>query len=255
MKRFFFAALTVVAFFLSEIAFSQTVRYRSWHHHFDLGLGLWKKESAISLGWSHLKGIGRGHRFKVGYGLRFNVYRGNERDFLPIPRDLRREEEFCDTLVIYKARPLSLGLGLYIQYDLSARWTLGLNAEFVGYARSLKKITTGTLYSTDLPDSSLFTPVMLHRYGLFKGRTEDYGTLNAEIYLAYHILPKWRVKFGVQKLWTEYRTPFPYVKNNIRYFRHPWLALVGITFTPFTPNVKCPKLKKQKLKRLKEGEY
>jgi hypothetical protein len=257
MKKFFWLVFSISLLLVyAHHAHAQTNRYRSWHHHFDFGAGFWKKENAFSLGWSHLKGIGRAHRFKLGYGLRLNLYRGNEREFLPIPRDLRRDETRTDTLVITKARPFSLALGLYMQYDLAARWTLGANVDLVGFAVSLKKISTGVLYSTDLLDSAFLpTTVSAHKYGLFKARTEDFGTLNAELYLAYHLLPKWRIKFGVQKLWTEYRTPLPFVQNNTRYFRHPWLALVGLTFTPFTPNIKCPKLKRQKLKKLKEGEY
>jgi hypothetical protein len=162
-----------------------------------------------------------------------------------------------DTLIAEKPLQLGLGLGLYMTYDISDRWTIGLNADMLSYSRGLNQ-TIGTLHSTDLPDTlnnMLITPITPHEYGLFKARTEDFGMLNAELYLAYHILPKWRIKLGVQRLWTEYRTPLPFLQNNSRYFHQPWLILAGITFVPFSPNIKCPPInKKQKLKKLKEGQ-
>lgn len=250
--KIFLCAFLVCFFSLPTLKAQR--KYKSWHHHFDLGIGFFKKDYALSLGWSHLKGLGASQRFKIGYGLRFNAYRGKERDFLPLPYDIRKDEERLDTLRLDKAYSIGIGLGLYLSYDIAARWTIGLNADLLSYQYPLSK-PIGVLQSTSLPDSSLITPASLHRYGLFEGRYEDFGTLNAEFYLAYHFHHKWRAKLGVQNLWTEYRTPLPLVENNARFFRTPWLILAGLTFTPFSPNIKCPTQKKQKLKKLKENEF
>lgn len=251
---FLFVSPAVLAQQTMEQAQKRKKRLRDnrWTDQFSGAIGFGGGQFAGSLQWYRLYALGESRRFKIGYGLRLAGVLGSDVGYTSSPPKLANDDNLRDTLCAESPKTFLLNAGFYASYDLHPRLILGANIDLVGI--SLGGNTDGILYSSDLPNDTLSVvsqPSMLNAY-LFGKNSK--GSIDAEIYLAYKITPKWRVKLGVQKLFTEQKTDDKYLQDNDLYRSKVWLATIGVIWTPFVKEVNCPWFKGKKIKAKKNKQ-
>lgn len=221
-------------------------RENRWTDQFGAAIGIGRHQLGASLQWYRLYAFGESRRFKIGYGLRLAGVFGSDVRYSSSPPKLANDKNLRDTLCAESPKTFLLNAGFYTSYDLHPRLILGANIDLIGV--SIGPETDGLLHSTDLVNDTLSVvsqPSLLNAYLLGKNSK---GSIDAEVYLAYKINPKWRVKVGVQRLFTEQKTENKDLQNNDLYRSRIYLATIGVIWTPFVKQVNCPWFKPKKIK-------
>ncbi|MCC5945106.1 MAG: hypothetical protein JJT94_09225 [Bernardetiaceae bacterium] len=254
---FRFFILFGLAFFLfCEKSEAQPRRKVSnWHHNFGLSVGGGNNQLAASLKWFHLYGVDSEQRFRIGYGFRLNFTGGGDIPFYSAPYELRKDKATTDTLELKEPQLISLNIGLYMTYSITERWLLGFNMDLAGAGFGAE--SPGILYSEQIPQpEGLLIAENKPQYGnLFRGWRDDLGALNTEVYVGYQLSPNWQIRGGIARYKWEFRTPIAFVRDNERYRSAAILGFIGVIWQPFEAFIRCPKQKKVKIKKLKEGEF
>ena len=251
---FLFASPAVLAQQTMQQAQKKKKRQRDnrWTDQFGAAIGIGRHQFGASLQWYRLYALGESRRFKIGYGLRLAGVLGSDVRYTSSPPKLANDQNLRDTLCAESPKTFLLNAGFYASYDLHPRLILGANIDLVGI--SLGGNTDGILHSSDLPNDTLAVvskPSMLNAYLLGKNSK---GSIDAEIYFAYKINPKWRVKLGVQRLFNEQKTDEKYLQENDLYRSRIYLATIGVIWTPFIKEVNCPWFKGKKIKAKKNKQ-
>jgi hypothetical protein len=185
----------------------------------DLSIATNGKFSSLALTVNQLHGLGRSHRFKIGYGLRFTATTANQLDYITAPAKLTSGEQSIialftenindnlDTLQFTKTQVNSINLSIHLEYGVTRRLGAGINIDGVGYSfgskQSGKFIANGPSRSplTNSIQTARVTPL-----NLLLISDSDIGSLNSEAYIRYRITPALSVRGGIGFQFTEYTT-------------------------------------------------
>jgi hypothetical protein len=211
-------------------------------YSFDLGVGNRQVTSAFS--WSHLHGLGKKDRFKVGYGLRYTNYFGKNKAFVTAPARLtsrqtgpqvlfsKTYDESLDTVRFMKAQVHMINLAIHLEYSILTTLDFGFNIDAVGFSfgpRQEGKLQS-TLKPTDLSESQSAKPTS---FNLLLVSDNDLGSLNSELYVRLWITKTIAIKTAFGFVFTEYTTDKKLIFDNDRFRNKASLAVVGITYNPF----------------------
>ena len=214
-------------------------------HTFDFALSMGSSQGATSLSWSQLYGFGKKkQRFKLGYGLRFNSYFGNNQNFITAPAKITSRqtgpqvlfsetfEESLDTVVFNKAQANFLNAAIYLQYSITPKLEAGFNIDAIGFSFGGKQ--SGTLVSSIKPSglsaSQEGKPTTLN---LLLISDNDIGSLNSELYLRYWLNDQWAIKGGLTFMFVEYTTTQKLIFDNDRFRNKAAMGMLSVSWKPF----------------------
>ena len=212
---------------------------------FSLTANVGASSFANSLAWTHVYGIGKNKRFKVGYGLRLTNFFGSDQSFTTAPAKYTSGKSSLaalfseniianiDTIVLGKVQTNFINAGIYLNYTLpywKNRLELGVNIDAIGFTFGSKQ---NALYNnnTILAKPSSFNLLLIS--------DSDLGSLNSEWYISYWASKNLKIKAGYQFLFTEYTTdtkiqPIPGTnEKNDRFRLKSPMVMFGIVYAPF----------------------
>jgi long-subunit fatty acid transport protein len=232
--------LTVLAFAsYGQSAFKQ-------NHDFGMAFSYAPKEVNLSLAWKQMHGITANQKFKMGYGLRFNGYLSNDKDYITAPAYLTSGEkgpqvlfieniqENIDTLSLHNAQHNSVNAVVYLEYDFSSKWGIGFNIDAAGIAFGGSR--EGKMISSNRPnDISEVVKAKPTPYNVLLVSDNDIGMLNSELYATYNFNKKLSVNVGFTFMFTEYTTTqkISYNDNNDRFRHKSLMGMMSVNFKPF----------------------
>jgi hypothetical protein len=180
---------------------------------------------ALGLGREHQ--LGKKDRFLLGYGLRYNGYRGNNINFITAPAALTLDEKL-DTLALNSAATHAFNLYLALGYQITPKLSFVFDIDLVGVTLGAQQ--AGVFTSTDqlgFNGSYNASPTALNV--LLVG-DNDRGTVSSNFSLQYQLQEQWGLKLGMAYIFTEYTTSQELAFANDRFRRKSVQAMLGITY-------------------------
>jgi len=180
---------------------------------------------ALGLGRQHQ--FGKKDRLLVGYGLRYNGYRGSNIDFITAPAALTLDEKL-DTFTMAAAATHAFNIYLALGYQITQKLSFVFDIDLIGATIGSER--AGLFTSTDqlgLNGNYQATPTPLN--ALLVG-DNDRGTLASNFSLQYQLQEHWGLKLGMAYLFTEYTTSQELAFANDRFRRKSAQAMLGITY-------------------------
>ena len=234
------AILTVTGMSMS---FGQTFKT---NHTFDLALSVGSSEFNGALSWNQIHGITKNKKFKLGYGVRLNMYSGSDKDYSTAPAELTSKTtglgvmfaetfpENLDTFRVSSASMGSLNAVIHLEYALSPKFDIGFNIDAVGI--SFGKEVEGMMVSDMAPvGAELNQKAKPTAFNLLLTSDNDLGMLNSELYGRYRLNEKMGVRFGVTFQFTEYTTnnTIAYNFDNDRFRYKSLMGMAAFYYSPF----------------------
>lgn len=216
------------------------------NNDFGLAISYAPKEFNASLSWKQMYGMTTSKKFKLGYGLRFNGYISNDKNYITAPAELTSGEkgpqvlfveniiENIDTFSVHNAQHNSVNATIFLEYDFSDKWGVGFNIDAVGIGFGGSRV--GKMTSSNRPinqdEAQTAKPTS---YNLLLISDNDIGMLNSELYATYNLNNKLAINAGLTFLFTEYTTEqkIRYNKNNDRFRYKSLMGMVSINIKPF----------------------
>jgi hypothetical protein len=190
--------------------------------------------------------VGNG-KFRLGPGVRFSVQHSGPQEYLTAPARLTSGQAGpqviftavipanYDTLRLSNTQVNSLNLSLNFQYDLGPKLTVGFNIDAIGI--SLGAVQDGGTFAPGeaarAQGKTAFAwigaePTRIN--GLLVS-DNDRGTLNSELYAAWHLSDNLFVKSGASFGFTEYRTATGVgVDGNDRFRNKALMGMIGLGY-------------------------
>ncbi len=209
----------------------------------DLALSSTGDFTSIALSASRLHGLGKSHRFRVGYGIRFTSAFGSKTDYATAPADLtsgqqsivalftQTIENNIDTLRQVNAQVNALNLSINLEYAITRRLSVGANIDAIGFSFGSK--SSGTFVANSPVRSSLSGTTQEASpttFNLLLISDSDLGSLNSEYYARYRITPNISLRAGLSFLFTEYTTSRKLTLNNDRFRSKNYLPMVAVSY-------------------------
>jgi hypothetical protein len=187
----------------------------------DLGLATNGKFSTVVLSFNRLHGLGRSHRFRIGYGLRFTAAFGRNTEYKTAPSALVKGPghgsalglisknllENLDTLDVPTTQANSLNISLNLEYALSHRIDIGFNIDLIGFTVGPNQ--SGTFRANSPTKSTLSGTTQsakLTSFNILLGDQSDRGSLNSEGYIRYRFTNRFSLRGGVTYTVNEFTT-------------------------------------------------
>ncbi len=212
------------------------------NNNFDAEIGAASGQFLGALSWTHLHGIGKKEKFKIGYGIRFNSQFGNDLTYITAPAKLTSGKtgpsvffaeqipSNIDTLTLAKSQNNSLNAHITLQYTFGSKFDLGFTIDAVGFSFGASQngnyITSKAIYiNNQSAKPTSFNALLIS--------DNDIGMLNSALYARYWLNNKWAVKLGASFLFTEYTTANKLRLDNNRFRNKALFISAGVTFKPF----------------------
>ncbi|AUD03490.1 hypothetical protein [Spirosoma pollinicola] len=198
----------------------------------DLSLATKGSLTTAALSLNRLYGLGKLHRFKIGYGLRLTSAFGQATDYRTAPADLVKGngkasvvglfskdlEEHIDTLRLSNTLAHSVNISLNLEYALSHRLDLGVNIDLIGFTVGPKQSGTFIANSPSRsPLSGTIQEASLTAFNILLGDKSDRGSLNSEGYVRYRLTNRFSLRGGLSFQFNEYTTSRKLTFDNDRF--------------------------------------
>jgi len=243
LKKILLLSAAVSATYITYAQESATVptgfKYRN---NFDLNISGGNNQFATNLAWTHF-GILKKHKFKIGYGARFNSTFGSEKKFITAPARIstgrtgplsffsKPKKDQLDTLVLGNPQVNSLNLTINFQYSFSPRFDVGFTIDAIGF--SFGNEQTGAFNSAEAPPQiSRVQHATVTPFNVLLIGDNDIGTLNSELYLRYYPWKSLGISAGAGNLFVEYTTDDKLTFDNDRFRSKTIMFSLGLTYSP-----------------------
>jgi len=189
------------------------------------------------------------NRFKVGLGVRSSHYFGQNQYFETAPAKFTTNQEgpqvlFVETFPgnidsVKTASTNLLALNAYVnlEFAVTDKWDLGFNIDLAGVTVGGQH--DGTFVSSyNTPGTSQYQDVQTKlrptNVNLLLISDNDFGSLNSEAYVRYHVRDNWGVQAGLSFFFAELTSDTKYKVNfdNDRWRHKGLLGMVGVTWHP-----------------------
>ncbi len=237
--------LALICVFL--VSLNQVVAQYKSANYFEANVTFAKNKYALNINWHHLHPISKNKKLKLGYGLRFTTFFGNEKHaYSSAPAKIVKNTtgpavlfkkvipENLDYISVYDPAIAFLNTYIILQYTFFEKIDLGFNIDVVGFGFGLKNRG----YYSIVKESMLGLPTSgtQSNFNMLLIDVNDIGSLNSELYIRYWFSQRWAAKLGVSHLFTEITTQgniqrFPAENDRFRLISN--LVLVGLTFKPW----------------------
>lgn len=209
----------------------------------DLGLAAKSGFSTAALSINRLHGLGRSHRFRIGYGLRLTSAFGTNNNYRTAPANLTSgnvsivalfSEDIIaniDTLRLPKTQANSLNLSINLEYALTRRFDVGFNIDAIGVSFGARQ--NGTFIANGPFRSSLSGTVQEARvspFNLLLISDSDLGSLNSEAYVRYHLNNRFSLRGGLSFQFNEYTTSRKLTFENDRFRSKNAQPLLAVSY-------------------------
>jgi hypothetical protein len=199
-------------------------------HTADLSLATNGDLSSLALTINQLHGLGKLHRFRVGYGLRFTATTAGPLNYITAPAELTSGKQSIlalftenindnlDTLRLGKTQTNSLNISIHLEYALARRLAVGINIDALGFTAGGQQ--SGMFQANKPTRSSLHNTVQTGKptgLNLLLISDSDWGSLNSEAYVRYRVTPKLSLRGGIGFQFTEYTTTRKLTLDNDRF--------------------------------------
>ncbi len=241
LVSFFFFSIVLLT---SNLTLAQKLSNKEGNA-FSLTANVGASSFANSLAWTHVYGIGKNKRFKVGYGLRLTNFFGSDQNFTTAPAKYTSGKSSLaalfseniianiDTIALGKVQTNFINAGIYLNYTLpywKNRLELGVNIDAVGFTFGSKQNASYNNNTVSAKPTS---------FNLLLISDSDVGSLNSEWYISYWATKNLKIKAGYEFLFTEYTTdtkiqPIPgTTERNDRFRLKSPMVMFGIVYAPF----------------------
>lgn len=240
MKR----TLLFLSLFTALTSYAQT-NYFTTNSYYDLSLASTGSQSAAALAWSHLHGIGKNKKFKIGYGVRFTSGFGGRTDFITAPAKLTSgttglgvlfSETITanlDTLSFNSYQVNMVNAVIYLNYAFTPKWEVEFNIDAVGFSFGQKQVADYNSSKRALsPNTDPKQEAKPTGYNVLLTSDNDIGSLNSEILAKYWFKNNWAIKAGGSFIFSEYTTKNDLYLNNNRFRNKTFLPMIGLVYTP-----------------------
>jgi hypothetical protein len=199
--------------------------------------------STLALSGVRLYGLGRSHRFRIGYGLRLTSVFGKHTDYITAPAKLTSgTQSFAalvtesivanlDTVHFAKSQVNSLNASINIEYGITRRFDVGINIDAIGVSFGAKQ--TGTFIANSPVRSSLSGSQQSARvspFNLLLVSDSDLGSLNSEVYARYRLTPQISLRGGLNFQFNEYITDRKLTLENDRFRAKNALPMLAVSY-------------------------
>jgi hypothetical protein len=180
-----------------------------------------------------LYGLGKNHKFRIGYSLRLNSYFAGETDHGTAPASLTTDDAKIDTLRLGNAQLNSLNLGVRLEYGISSKFDVGFGIDAVGFtfggeqsgtflARQSDASGTGNHNQTVNASPTAFNLLLIG--------DNDRGSLNSEFYVRYWISEKIGIRGGVSYQFWEYTAERKLAYDNDRFRSKVVMPMLAVSY-------------------------
>ena len=208
--------LIVVACSVASFASAQNkVPPTTPHQYVDLALTAGASQGTAAFSYVYHWKLGKKQAWQIGLGARLTGYAGTKKDYTTAPARLSRtstvpfliffagqETKNWDTLNVQRPFTQSLNATINIGYQFNTKWSAGFNIDLIGF--TLGRTTSGVLTSNGTTRTD--AAVKPAAFNLLLTGDHDLGSLNSELFLAYHFSPKWSLRGVYQFYFSEYKT-------------------------------------------------
>jgi hypothetical protein len=193
-----------------------------------------KKEVAVAFSYDKFWG----NRFKLGLGLRSNIYQTGPKDYITAPALLtsgRRsiaafftsyKNEKLDTLQLESVLIANLNTKLSLEYRLKKELSIGFNIDLLGF--TVGKKSEGIFIASE---NKQFHKRRFNAkpspYNFMLISDSDRGSLNSELYLRKNINEKNLLRFGASFQFIEYKTSQELSFDNDRFRRKTLMPFIS----------------------------
>lgn len=209
----------------------------------DLGLATTGDFTTTALSINRLHGLGRSHRFRIGYGLRLTSAFGRDTDYRTAPANLTSGSQSIvalfsedivaniDTLRLPTTQVNSLNVSINLEYALTRRFDIGINIDAIGISVGARR--TGTFIANAPTRSSLSGTRQEARvtpFNILLISDSDRGSLNSEAYVRYHLNDRFSLRGGLSFQFSEYTTARKLTFDNDRFRSKNALPLLAVSY-------------------------
>lgn len=242
MKKFFLA--TTLMLLSTAALFAQKKTKRPVNNFADATIGIGSSQATFAVGYVYNWKFGKRKRLEFGFGLRFNSYFGRNLYYRTAPAKLTSGktdpsvlfsddiDENIDSVLFPRSQTNSLNLSLNFGYNLSKKFSVGLNIDAIGFSFGKKQSGTyyGNNFATGVPVTAKPTA-----FNVLLISDNDRGSLNSELFVRYKWNDSWGVKLGFQFFFAEYTTDnkvqtTPSGDMNDRFRKKMAGAGIGVTY-------------------------
>jgi Outer membrane protein beta-barrel domain len=194
-----FSLMVILLITLAASAQQNTIPKKNQFAELSFGFG--SSQGTLAVGYFKNWNLGKKHKFYIGTGARFNIYYGNNINFLSAPASLAAEESKTDTLVAANPSIYALNAMINMGYNFTPKLQIGFNIDLLGFSfgpeGTPKFNSNGGQVNTKAKPTS---------FNLLLIGNNDKGTLNSEFYLRYKINNKFGFKVAYEYFFTELTT-------------------------------------------------
>lgn len=209
----------------------------------DLSLASNGDFTTAALSFNRLHGLGRSHRFRIGYGLRLTSAFGSNTDYRTAPARLTSGSQSVvalfsediianiDTVRFPKSQINSLNISINLEYAISHKFDVGINIDAIGF--SFGGTQTGTFIANSPIQSSLSGSAQEAKptaFNLLLISDSDLGSLNSEAYVRYKFSPRVSLRGGLSFQFSEYTTTRTLTLENDRFRSKNTMPLLAISY-------------------------
>ncbi len=240
---FYFVALTGSGLFAQQVAQIAEKKWYQTNNIAELSIAANGTEFSPSLNIQHLHGIGKKQNFKIGYGLRFSSYFGQDKEYTTAPAKLTSGEEGpqvlfsdfkkenIDTVFIKYPQVNSLNLFIVLQYTFFKKLDLGFNIDAIGFSFGGKHNGGYKLNESQASNPYLSNQqVVPTTLNLLLVSDNDIGSLNSELFLRYRFNSHWGMKGGFTFMFSEFTTENKLRLDNDRFRYKSSMAMLGVSY-------------------------
>ncbi|GAB3982931.1 hypothetical protein GCM10028806_55600 [Spirosoma terrae] len=244
MKKFclLFLLLPALGFAQLNSATAQS-EFKKVTEVLDLSLASNGDFGTVALSFNRLHGLGKSHRFRIGYGLRFTSAFGSNTDYRTAPARLTSgSQSFAalvsediianiDTVRFPKTQINSFNISINLEYALSRKFEIGINIDAIGF--SFGATQTGTFIANSPVRSSLSGSAQEAKptaFNLLLVSDSDLGSLNSEAYVRYRLNQRVSLRGGLGFQFNEYTTTRKLTFENDRFRSKNAMPMLAISY-------------------------
>lgn len=189
---------------------AQNTEYPKVLSGIDLGIGVGSNNAiSPSLAWSRTHALGKKQKVRLGYGVRFHAFSGNDLNYTTAPANLIADG-LVDTIFISNISTMGVSATLQASYYFNPKWAFDFNIDVIGFGFGPSQTATGSsvVGSVDVAPTSL---------NLLIAGPYDIGQLKANFAVSYLVSDNIRLRLGADMQVSEYTTAIELNNENDRF--------------------------------------
>jgi hypothetical protein len=227
----FLAAVTTGSFAQSKNSLNKSL---------DANFALGDQQGSFAVLFLRNFSVLKSKKLEIGIGGRATSYIGLNQYFITAPATITSgstspliffqdiNNKNIDSLIVKSAANTSINAAVSFTYKFSPKFNLGFNIDLIGV--SFGGSSTANYRNGAVGKNTTASPA---NFNLLLISDNDLGSLNSEFYGRYNFNEKWGIKFGLQFLFTEFKTEtkvqtFP--QENDRFRNKSYLPSIGVTY-------------------------